>query len=399
MVTKPKPTTPRHVAVSKGIKVLTEYSLPLLFGVLLGLTWANLAPGSYDSLLEYSFVGHDAHFDTRFLVNEIFMALFFGLATKEVVESMLPGGDLSPIKRAINPLFATFGGIVGPALIYIIIVYGFGSSELLAGWAIPTATDIAMAWLVARFLLGASHPAVSYLLLLAIVDDGVGLAIICFFYPTPNATPNPVILILVIIAMAWAFFLRKNRTFNHWAYVCGPGLLSWVGLYKAHLHPALALVPIIPFFPSADKDLGLFVEETPELTDTLGHFDKDIRRVVEFGLFGFGIVNAGVPLSAIGLPTVAVSVGLLFGKPAGIFVFGSFAKWLGFDLPVGMGYRELFFVGIVAGLGLTVSLFISAAAFSDVELQAQAKMGALCSVFSVFIAYTFIRIFRIPVRT
>jgi len=371
----------------------------LVFGVVLGLIWANVAPGSYRFVLEYPFVGHDIHFDTRFLINEIFMALFFGLATKEVVESMLPGGDLSPIRRAVNPLCATVGGVVGPASVYLITVYVLGASELVSGWAIPTATDIALAWLVARFFLGASHPAVSYLLLLAIVDDGIGLAIICFFYPTPDGAPNPSILILVIIAMAWAFFLRKNRIFNHWTYVCGPGLLSWFALYKAHLHPALALVPIIPFFPSAEKDSGLFVDDTPKSTDTLGQFDKDIRRVVDVGLFGFGIVNAGVPFSAVGLPTFAVGLGLLFGKPAGIFLFGSIAKRLGFDLPAGMGYRELLFVGIVAGLGLTVSLFISTVAFSDVEIQAQAKMGALCSVLSVLVAFSYIRIFKISVRS
>lgn len=394
-----KQTPSARGVVSKGINVLLEYSLPLVFGVILGLIWANVAPGSYNLLLEYSFVGHDAHFDTRFLINEIFMSLFFGLATKEVVESMLPGGDLSPIRRAVNPLCATFGGVIGPALVYTLVVCLWGAPELLSGWAIPTATDIAMAWLVARFLLGAAHPAVSYLLLLAIVDDGIGLVIICFFYPTPGATPNMPLLILVIIAMLWAFFLRRNRLFNHWAYICGPGLLSWVALYKAHLHPALALVPIIPFFPSADKDSGLFVEDTPKTTDTLGQFDKDIRRVVEFGLFGFGIVNAGVSLSAVGLPTVAVGLGLLGGKPVGIFLFGSLAKWLGFELPVGMGYRELLLVGIIAGLGLTVSLFISTVAFSDVNLQAQAKMGALFSVFSVAIAFSFLRIFKISVRT
>lgn len=385
--------------VSKGINVLVEYSLPLIFGVVLGLVWANVAPSSYSSVLEYSFVGHDAHFNFRFLINEIFMALFFGLATKEVVESMLPGGDLSPLRRAVNPLCATFGGVAGPAIVYTLVVYFFGSPELLSGWAIPTATDIAMAWLVVRFLLGSSHPAVSYLLLLAIVDDGIGLAIICLFYPTPGTTPNLLALIMVLTAMAWAFLLRKNRTINHWTYVCGPGLLSWVGLYKAHLHPALALVPIIPFFPSANKDLGLFVEDTPDRTDTLGQFDKDVRRVVEFGLFGFGIVNAGVPFSAVGLPTVAVGLGLLCGKPVGIFVFGAIARSLGYELPKGMGYRELLLVGIVAGLGLTVSLFISTVAFPDVELQAQAKMGALCSVFSVLIAYLYVRIFKISGRS
>lgn len=395
-MTKLTPT--KRGVVSKSINVLLEYSLPLILGVVLGLIWANVAPGSYKSVLQYSFVGRDAHFNFRFLINEIFMALFFGLATKEVVESMLPGGDLSPIRRAINPLCATFGGVAGPALVYTLVVYFFGPRELLSGWAIPTATDIAMAWLVARFLLGSSHPAVSYLLLLAIVDDGIGLAIICFFYPTPDSRPNLVSLMMVLIAMAWAFFLRKNKTINHWVYVCGPGLLSWVGLYRAHLHPALALVPIIPFFPSAEKDSGLFVEDTPQSTDTLGQFDKDIRRVVEFGLFGFGIVNAGVPLSSVGLPTIAVGSGLLFGKPAGIFLFGSIARRLGYDLPKGMGYRELLLVGIVAGLGLTVSLFISTVAFPDVELQAQAKMGALCSVFSVLIAFWFARIFKMSVR-
>ena len=384
--------------VTRGINVLTEYSLPLICGILLGMFWANLAPISYESFLRFSLFGGNERFDTRFWINEVFMALFFGLATKEIVESTLPGGGLSPIKRALNPLFATFGGIIGPAIIYLSVVYLCDAKMLASGWAIPTATDIAMVWLVAKFLLGPSHPAINYLLLLAIVDDCIGLAIICFFYPTTEKAGNPLFLILVIVAMGWAFFLRKNKIINHWAYLCGPGLLSWFGLFKAHLHPALALVPIIPFLQSGNKDSGLFVHDTPEKSDTLGHFDNDLRKVVAFGLFGFGIVNAGVPLSAIGLPTLAVALGLLVGKPTGIFIFGSLAKWCGFDLPVGMGYRELFIVGIIAGLGLTVSLFVSTVAFADIQLQSQAKMGALFSIAAALIAYLFIRILKVNVR-
>ncbi|MFT7621466.1 MAG: NhaA family Na+:H+ antiporter, partial [Myxococcota bacterium] len=113
-----------------------------------------------------------------------------GVAAQEITESVLPGGDLNPPSKAINPLFATIGGVVGPVGVYLALTwsaYG-GTAEYSAvanGWGIPTATDIALAWLVARIVFGGSHPAVNYLLLLAVADDAIGLGIIAVFYPDP----------------------------------------------------------------------------------------------------------------------------------------------------------------------------------------------------------------------
>jgi NhaA family Na+:H+ antiporter len=374
--------------------ILLEYSLPLIFGVVCGLVWSNFHIESYNKFISYSFIAGSTRFDIRFWLNEVFMSFFFGLATKEIVESTLPGGVLNPLKRAINPLIATIGGVLGPIFVYLITANFFEADSIIKGWAIPTATDIALAWLCARILLGSSHPAINYLLLLAIVDDGIGLAIICIFYPDPYHVPRPIFLFLVVVAMAWAWWLRRSRTSNHWTYICGPGLLSWIGLYKSNLHPALALVPIIPFFPHAESDLGIYSYDKPSEVDALGQFDRDIRAIVEFGLFGFGIVNAGVPLSAVGISTLAVVLGLVIGKPLGIFSFGWLARRNGFDLPLGMGYRELLIVGTIAGLGLTVSLFISTVAFTDPHIQAEAKMGALLSLISVFVAYVLVRVFK-----
>ena len=141
----------------------------------------------------------------HFLVNDIFMVLFFGIAAKEIVESCLKGGALNPIKNAINPLFATLGGVIGPVAVFFFLTGVMNLTHLNQGWGIPTATDIALAWLAAKVIFGASHPAINFLLLLAIVDDAIGLGIIAIFYGDPSHPANPVQLLFVLIAMAIAF--------------------------------------------------------------------------------------------------------------------------------------------------------------------------------------------------
>src|SRR5690606_15591442 len=97
-----------------------------------------------------------------------------GVAAKEITEAVLPGGALNPPRKAINPLLGTLGGVAGPILVYFAFVHFMGRSDLAGGWGIPTATDIALAWLVARLAFGPQHPAVSFLLLLAVADDAIG---------------------------------------------------------------------------------------------------------------------------------------------------------------------------------------------------------------------------------
>ena len=282
---------------------LQEFSLPLIFGVIAGLIVANIDFHLYHHLVDYPvFTAEKAtlfgqefqlNLTLHFLINDIFMVLFFGIAAKEITESVLPGGALNPPSKAVNPLLGTLGGVLGPVIAFFIFaalfVYSGDSAMggiidsmtpgkvmnpespemLFRGWGIPTATDIALAWLVARMVFGNNHPAVGFLLLLAVADDAIGLGIIAVFYPDPDNPVKPIWLILVLAGMLVAFILRK-RGVNRWVpYIALGGTLSWLGLIEAHLHPALALVPIVPFLPGPDHDLGLYASN--EEHDDHGH--------------------------------------------------------------------------------------------------------------------------------
>lgn len=380
----------------RGLRTLQEFSIPLVAGVVCALFWANLAPDSYAALVHYSPFGEQSHFGFHFLVNDIFMALFFGIAAKEIAESCLPGGALNPPRKAVNPLLGTLGGVVGPIAVYVAWAAYRGNTEIANGWGIPTATDIALAWLVARMAFGKGHPAVSFLLLLAVADDAIGLGIIAIFYPDPSHPVQPIWLALVGLGILGAYGLRRGKVRSFWPYLLGPGLMAWAGLYLAHLHPALALVPIVPFMPAADHDEGLFAEDhrRHHYTDTLNRFEHFFKLPVDLGLFGFGLANAGVALSSVGDATWGVLLALAVGKTAGIFLFSSAGARLGFPLPAGMTYRSLFVAGLTAGLGLTVALFVAGVAFTEPGLQGAAKMGALLSAFVAPLVLVVARVLR-----
>ena len=401
------------------IHLLQEFSLPLIAGVFCGLLAANLAPEWYHSWFGVAH-GHDAHgihslpmhifghpVTASFLINDIFMVFFFGVAAKEITEAALPGGSLNPIKKAINPLVATLGGVFGPVGVFFLClvlansvgIYD-GTDEarqavLRKGWGIPTATDIALAWLVARAVFGKGHPAVNFLLLLAVADDAIGLGIIAVFYGDPENPTDPRFLGLVVLAMAIAWFLRKQRVRSWIPYILIAGPIAWSGLILAHLHPALALVFVVPFLPGPSQDTGMF--ENQDEVDKMGialankhglhhsplhMFEHQLKLFVDFGLFFFALGNAGVELAGIGTMTWIILGSLVVGKTIGITAFGLFAKAIGFPLPERMGLSHLMMAGFVAALGLTVALFVAGAAFPmDAVLLGQAKMGALFSGF------------------
>ena len=175
-----------------------------------------------------------------------------------------------------------------------------GQEEWAQGWGIPTATDIALAWLIARLVFGNGHPAISFLLLLAVADDGIGLMIIAIFYPTED--PVWMNTLFILPGMVIAFLLRKKQVKSWIPYIVIGGAFSWWGLFSAHLHPALALVPIVPLLPGPDRDEGLFRDDTRTIeTDTLNNFEHDLKGFVDFGLFFFAFANAGVQLSNLSL--------------------------------------------------------------------------------------------------
>ncbi len=429
----------QHGGKSKGpvLTFLFENSLFLVTGALVALIWANVNNATYQHFVEFDvrrlFVeleedhgpAHppaDAHeagaaaktaaaehetpgsddvaahkpahhgITFHFLVNDLLMALFFAIAAKEVWESLLPGGALSNVRTAATPLLATAGGVLGPALVYLGGVYWLGEGDTLArGWAIPCATDIAFSYLVARLIFGPGHPAIAFLLLLAIADDAAGLIILAVFYPSGEMALSW--LLLTVAAIGLSYLLRSLRVQSFWWYLLGPGAMSWFSFYMAGVHPALGLVPIIPCLPHAHTDLGLFAREELDRADTLSEFEHWWKNPVELILGLFGLVNAGVVLSSVGNGTYLVLLGLLVGKPVGITLLTVFAeKGLGLGIPAGMNYRHVVSLGCVAAIGFTVALFVSTAAFpTPGPVQDSVKMGALLSFSAAILSFVVAR--------
>ena len=366
--------------MTRAFAAFIDNSGLLVVGSVSALVWANVAPGSY---------GHFAH-ALHFVVNDIGMALFFALAAKEVVEAVGPGGPLHSPRRAAVPLIAAVGGMAGPAILYTALVVSFNAPELLRGWAIPCATDIAFSYLVARVIFGPKHPAIPFLLLLAIADDALGLLILAVFYPTGALRPGEFAVVLAV-AMAVSGWLRRRGTRSFWPYIAGAGIISWIAFYRGGLHPALALVPVIPFLPHTPPDGGLFVEERHP-HDTLTRFEHWWRMPVQGVLFFFGLVNAGVEFGGVGIGTWIVLAAILVGKPIGIVSATALSVAAGLHRPQGVSWRILMVVGVIAGIGFTVALFFATAAFAPGPLLEQTKMGALLSISGGAIAMGFARL-------
>lgn len=413
--------------MSRVWSIIENYSLLLISGAVIALIWANIDLGSYQAVVDFVIwdhapIGH-AHFDAagaleyrtltlHYLINDGLMALFFAMAAKEVWEAIILRDGSLRGKKAATPLIATLGGMFGPVAVYLGLAAFLGSATYAAvsqGWAIPTATDIAFSYLVGRMIFGAGHPAVSFLLLLAIADDAGGLIILAVFYPTGVLAP---VWLLLSLGAAVAVYLLFNagplwrdganparptstfvrKTLSYWPYLIA-GAASWYGFQQAGIHPALGLLPIVATIPHADRDFGFYAEAEDQQPDLLNHIEHLIKTPVQIVLFFFGLLNAGVEFSAIGSPTWLVLAGLMIGKPLGIMLFGWFAAGpMRLGLPTGMRTIDLFVLGCVAAIGFTVSLFIASVAFpahamlGDIPVQDAAKMGALFSFGAAFTA-------------
>jgi NhaA family Na+:H+ antiporter len=382
----------------KVMNLMQEFSLPLILGVIISLIWANLGHHSYHEFLHYNILGLK-YFNFHFIFNDIFMVFFFGIAAVEITQSVLPGGDLNPMSKAVNPLMATAGGVLGPIGAFFLLNAMMGNPSYHNGWGIPTATDIALAWLVARMVFGAKHPAVSFLLLLAIADDAIGLVIIAIFYPTPGQPVLPIFLGITAVGMLISFILRKKGIKSFWPYLIFGGTVAWVGLFKAGIHPALALVFIVPFMPSAPTAKGgegHLMEEIEGEHNTISNFEHAFKLFVDIGLLGFGLSNSGVLIGKIENLTIIILLALLIGKTLGVFIFSNISSIIfKAPLPEGMKQRDLLVAGVIAALGLTVALFVSGQAFPPGALQSAAKMGALLSVLGGVIAIILGKILKI----
>ncbi len=397
---------------------LQEFSSYLLAGTIIAQLWVHGDPTSYAATI-HAVLFHTAWFDldvtAHFLVNDVFMTLFFGIAAKELVEAtMKRDGALRGVKGLL-PMMACLGGVIGPALVYQLIC----TKEMTGAWAIPCATDIAFAWLGARMIWGRTHPAVLFLLALAVADDFIGLGIIALFYPQRPFDFTGILLLGFAMGLAFGMnrLVTRVRMFRHWAVYLVPGVICWFGLLTAGLHSALALVFVVPFIPMAGRDAGIFMEIEHErqrdlrqlyllrafsrshpradhvheaFSDPMNEFEHATKPFVDMGLFFFGLANAGVAWwgqSSWSQNSWAVFLGLGIGKTLGITVLTVLGYWIlnctrhGGALPRNqetgeqLQWRDVPIIGLLGAMGFTVALFVAEAASGHASL----KLGAIAS--------------------
>lgn len=381
---------------------LTLY--PLLFNGVIGPHVADWTAALGPAALSYDPGDAVRVLTLRSFVNEALMALFFAFVGKEVWEALtLKGGELRG-PRALVPIIGTFGGVAVPALLYLALTWALGTgAELAGGWAIPTATELAFAYIIGLWIFGPKHPALRFLLLVAMADDAFGFIILAIITPGAVA-PLWLLLSLGAALLAYGLFnwlprrLDRGDVLRRWQiwtrqrlsmlpYILA-GAASWYGFLRAGLNPALGLLPILPCLPHADRPYGIFAEAEAHLHDPLNVAQHALRWPVVGILLLFGLVNCGFTASSFGAPTLPVAAALVLGKPLGIALFCWMAlRLLGLSLPPGLRLADLPALGAAAGVSMTVSMTLANAAFADPALAEAARLGVLLSLVSGSVAF------------
>jgi NhaA family Na+:H+ antiporter len=370
-------------SVPRLSRFAVEHLLLLPLGAAIALVWVAAAPESY----------YRSTYAMAFAVNDVAMAFFFALVTKEVVEATAPGGVLHPWRRGLLPVIASLGAALVPVLIYLRAVDLLDEPILAAAWPATIATDIAVSYFVARIIFRL-HPAVPFLLLLAIAADALGLVILALFYPVGELRLGAGALIMAV-AIGVAFWLRRSRVRSFWPYLLAAGGLSWLAFFWSGLHPALALVPIIPFLPHAVRDPGFFVDASPTAKDALSQFEIWWRYPAQAALFLFGLVNAGIPVRALEAGTWGLPIAVLVGRPLGLLLATGVALAAGLHLPQRVGWRELIVLGFTAAIGFSIGLFFSAVLLPPGQLRSETGMGVLLCLAGAPLALAAARLLRV----
>ncbi len=360
----------------------------LVIAAAIAMTIANSPLGeSYQAMLHtYVFGMSVSHW-----INDGLMAVFFLLIGLEVKRELLEGA-LKSKETAIFPAIAAVGGMLAPALIYV--AFNVGDAEAISGWAIPAATDIAFA-LGIMALLGKRVPISLkvFLLALAIIDDLGVVVIIALFYTGDLST---MALIVGFVMTGVLFMLNAKEVTKLTPYMI-VGAILWFAVLKSGVHATLAGVVIGFAIPLKGKK----GEHSP-----LKHMEHALHSYVAFGILPlFAFANAGISLEGVSMSgltsmlPLGIALGLLVGKPLGIFTFSWAAVKLGIaKLPQGVNFIHIFAVSVLCGIGFTMSIFISSLAFANVspEFDTYARLGILMgSTTAAIIGYALLH-FSLP---
>jgi len=376
----------------------------LLVATAAALVWVNSGWGdSYHSFWHTEIelaVGswHLPHMSLGHFVNDALMALFFFVVGLEIKRELVTG-DLSSMRAAALPAIGAAGGMVVPALLYFVFNT---AGEASRGWGIPMATDIAFAVGIVALLGSRVSPKIKlFLLTLAIVDDIGAIAVIAIFYTSDLSTTW---LLTALVGLIAVWVLQKIRVWAIPVYAV-LGIFIWYATLESGVHATIAgvalglLTPARPLLGQRDaqqivdalpsdanvaevRHASFLAQESVPLTERLEellHPFTAFMIIPIFALANAGIVLSGDTISdaAASNVTLGIIVGLVIGKPLGIALFTWLATRFGFALPEGVNWPQFVGMGLAAGIGFTVSIFVGNLAFEDSAITELAKIGIL----------------------
>jgi len=400
------------IPVQQFIHIQGVSSVLLLAAAIAALVWAN-SPwhDSYHHLWEIDLTFSHLHLSVHEWVNDALMAIFFFLVGIEIKHEIVHG-ELADLRRAALPIFAAVGGMVVPALLYTLLNHGRDSQ---LGWGIPMATDIAFSLGVLGIMKGIPPELKIFLLTLAIADDIGAIAVIAIFY-SGSLDSSALILGLVLLGLIFAALkvgisqpiLYVVLAVGFWLAILRSGVHATIaGVILGFVVPTTASLTLKEFEEASSamalrfrKSLADGDEKTAQ--SLLGSFEELVRSTefpaerltrqlndwVSFLVLPlFALANAGVTFSAGVAQELFTSriawgilIGLVLGKPLGIWGFSKLAVRLGLgQLPSAVNWRQIGAVGLLAGIGFTVSIFISSLAFENDSYAAQAKTAVLAA--------------------
>ncbi len=371
-----KPTAIKKTARRAKDFFETEASggIVLMIAALLALIAANSpVAGLYENYFNGTHLTH--------AINDGLMAIFFFLVGLEIKRELVVGA-LSSRAKAILPVVAAIGGMAVPALLYW--WFNRASPATLGGWAIPSATDIAFA-LGVLAILGSRAPLSLKILLtaIAIIDDLGAILIIAFFYSHGISIPA---LLSALIPLAGLLYLNRIGRAHPLPYLI-LGAALWTAVFYSGIHATLAGVLTALFIPVKSADAR------ESLAERMEHKLHPWVAYLILPLFGFanaGVSFQGISPESLSHPaTIGIIAGLFLGKQIGIFaaIFGAVKAGIA-PLPEGAGWRHIYALSALCGIGFTMSLFIGGLAFQGDEMQAAVRLGVLTgSVLSAGLAY------------
>jgi NhaA family Na+:H+ antiporter len=366
--------------------------------------------------------------DLSHWINDGLMAAFFFSVGLEIKRELVTGHLAQP-RRATLPVIAALGGMIVPALLYVGFTYG---TDAVHGWGVPMATDIAFA-VGTLALLGPRIPDELrvFLLALAVVDDIGAILVIAVFY-TQSISESALVFAGAVVLLALG--MRYIGVTRVWIYF-GMGTLLWLALLKSGVHATIAgvimgmLVPARPrlehpeFHAAIDTlqerlraathagnseheeaTLGAMEELLTSTEPPVVRLQRAVHPVASLVVLPiFALANAGVPISASSLfgaltsrPGLGVAVGLVLGKLIGVTAFTALAVRSGAaELPPKVGWRQVIGVGLLAGIGFTVSLFITDLAFEESAVITSTKIAIMiASIVAALLGYAYLRVFN-----